>query len=177
MNTTNICIGHTFHGESGEISGILKNNLYEDRNNKLYTVELNILGGHEFLEFLDLNSTIEYSKSHNLVYRFIESSDKDKSYKIYVIHNITCSDKIVAYSNFYGIGGDWKLYLNGKSDIVVQHVEFPKTDITIRFRDFPLGKDFYVYLSCLIFTLTNYKIKEESELIKIFSLIKDYATK
>ena len=177
MKTLNLYIGHTFHGDSEELSGIFKDNTLTNVDAKFITVELNILGGHSISEFSDLNKTIDHLKNHNLVYRFVESVDKTETRRIIVLHNIIRSDKIVGYHNFYGIGGDWKLYLNGKSDIVIQHIQFPKIDITVRFRDFPLEKEFYVYLSCLIYTLTNYELKTELEIRTTFNKIKNYSPK
>lgn len=177
MKTSNLYLKHTFHGNSEELSEFSKDDVLIKNNNKFYTVELNILGGHILKEFLDLNTTLEHFKNHNLVYRFVESTDNNENHKIIVLQNVIRSEKIVGYHNFYGIGEDWKLYINSKSDIVIQHMQFPQNDITIRFRDFPAGDDFYIYLSCLIYSVTNYRLETELEIKRTFKMVKDYATK
>ncbi len=174
MKTSNIYIGHTFHGDSEELSGESDINTITNNVNKFYTVELNLLGGHIISEFLEFDEMIQHSKTHNLVYRYVESTDENQYRKIMVIHNIIGTDKHFGYRNFYGIGKNWKLYINSKSDIVIQHLEFPQNDTTIRFRDFPLEKSFYAYLSCLIYTMTNYHLETKTEILKTFSMLRKY---
>ena len=105
MKPLNLYIGHTFHGDSEELSGISKDNTFANVGTKFITVKLNILGGHSISEFSELNKTIDHLKNHNLVYRFVESVDNNETHRIIVLHNIIGSDKIVGYHNFYGIGG------------------------------------------------------------------------
>jgi len=176
MKISNLHIVHTFHGESEEFSGLYKDISFTKEGNKYFTVKLNILGGYELSEHLELPIAIDHLKQHDLVFRFIETFIKDDTQRIFVLHNINGSAKLVGYCNYYGIGDDWKLYVNSKGDVVIQHLQFPQKDITIRFRDFPMDKEFYVHLSCLIYTVTNYKLNSQAEIRMVFNKIKDKVT-
>jgi len=176
MKLSNIQIGHTFHNVSGELSGVLDEKLLEAKY-KYFAVKLSIMGNNTLNEFSDINKTFDYLNNHDLVFRFLELIGEDKSPDIFVLDRTIGSEKIVGYRNIYGIGEKWKLYINSKSDIVVQHIQFPNNKITARFVNFPLDKDFYIYLSCLIYTLKNQMFETESELKEIFKKVRDYATK
>jgi|688.fasta_scaffold1151059_1 hypothetical protein len=171
MEKSKFKIGHTFIGNSEDLLGLSKENTLTNSDYKFYTVELDILGGYILNEFLDLDITLEHLKCHNLIYRYAESTKNAEDYRIVVLHYIIGSDKIIGYHNFYGIGGYWKLFINNKSDIVVTDQQ---NAVIAKFRNFPLGKEFYVYLSCLIYTLTNYKIETNFEIETTFRKVIDY---
>ncbi len=173
MEMSKLKLGHTFYGNTEELLGLAQENLLIKSDTSFFTVELKICGGHENYEFYDLESALEHSRHHNVVYKFIEYTNLEAERRILVLHNLSFSDKFVGYQNFYGIGGDWKLFVNCKEEIVVQHMLFPKTDITVRFRDFPTGNEFYLYLSFLIYTLTNYRLETEKDIRDTFKQVRD----
>lgn len=177
MEISKLHIGHTFHRDSEELSGLYKYNDIVKSGTTYYSVNIKMLGGNQLKEHSDIEAALEFLQYHNLVYVFIEHTNKNGHRKIIVIHNIFGSDKIVGYHNYYGVGGDWKLYINSKSNVVLQHILFPQTDITVRFRDFPSGNKFYTYLSCLIYTVTNYVLKTEVEVRSAFEIVKNHAMK
>ncbi|MGB4774107.1 MAG: hypothetical protein WBP45_02955 [Daejeonella sp.] len=164
MEILKLKLCHTFNSKSEEILGHIDEDCIKKNDTKFIVVELKIFGGNEIREFSDLKSALAYSKDHNLVSRFIEYTNKEAEMRMLILQYVACSDKIVGYQNFFGIGENWKLYLNSKADIVVQNLQFPENDITVRFRNFPTGNDFYLNLSCLIYTLTNYKLETEKEI-------------
>ncbi|RZJ99722.1 MAG: hypothetical protein EOO43_25990 [Flavobacterium sp.] len=170
-------LGYTLHSETEEISGIAKDDLLSKSDTSFFVVELKLCGGYEIQEFNDLQSSLEHSRHHDLVYRFIEYTDIEGKRRTLVIHNLTYTDKVFAYQNFYGIGSDWKLYVNSKGDVVVQHIKFAKVDITARFRNFPIDKTFYLYLSCLIYTLTNCQLFTENDIKTTFLKVFECVTK
>jgi hypothetical protein len=175
-NNSKLKFGYTFHGNTGELSGLAQDYLLTKSDTSFFTVQLKIYGGYEIEEFSDLNPALEHSRHHNAVYRFLEYSNIEAERRILVVHNVPYTDKFVGYQNYYGIGGDWKLYVNSKSDIVVQHMQFPNMDITVRFKNFPTGIEFYVNLSCLIYVLTNYKLLTETDIKSTFQKVQAYLT-
>jgi hypothetical protein len=177
MDISKLKLGHTFHSDTKELSGLAQDYLLNKSDTNFFSVELKISGGHEIHEFSDFQLALKYSRHHNVVYRFIEYTNIEAKRKFLVVHNVSFTDKVVGYQNFYGIGDNWKLFLNSKDDIVVQHMQFPKSDITVRFRNFPKGKEFYLNLACLIYTLTNYKFETENEIKTTFKQIRDCAMK
>jgi hypothetical protein len=164
MELPKLITAHTLRSNTEELSGLAQDYLLTKSDTTFIVVELKICGGYELHEFFDLRSTLEYSRNCDLVYRFIEYTNIEEKRRTLVIYNLNYTDKIVAYQNFYGIACDWKLYVNSKTDVVVQHIKFAEVDITVRFRDFPTDNAFYLYLSCLIYTLTNFKLETEKEI-------------
>lgn len=177
MEISKLKLGHTFHGDTEELSGLAQSYLITKSETSFFAVELKIFGGNEVYEFPDLQSTFKYKRQHNLVYRFIEYTNIEAERKILVLHNVSFSDKVVGYQNFYGIGGNWKLFVNSKEDIVVQHILFPKTDTTLRLRNFPTDNEFYINLSFLIYTLTNYNLETENDIRDTFEKVRDCGKK
>ncbi|KAA5549114.1 hypothetical protein [Adhaeribacter rhizoryzae] len=177
MEVSKLTLGHTFYGDTGELSGLVHDYLLTKNDTCFFVVELKIYGKNKVREFSSLQTALKYSRYHNVVYRFIEYTDLDERRRILVIHNVYFSNKNIGYQNFYGIGGDWKLFVNDMDDIVVQHIQFPKTNITVRFREFPRGSEFYLHLGCLIYVLTNYKLDTEKEIKSTFQQIIDCVLK
>lgn len=177
MTTSNVILGHTLHCKEEELSGSLQNNLLIESDTIFFTVELKLCGKYEIHEFKDLDSAVEQSKQKNIIYRFIEYAGAEESRKILILQNALHSEQILAFQNIYGIGDNWKLFVNSKSDVVVQHMNFPMINTTVRFRYFNTGQDFYLYLACLLYTLTNYEIKNEEDIRIIFKKIENYIIK
>lgn len=171
MELPKLRVVHTFHGNTGEISGLAQDYLLTKSDTVFIVIELKLCGGHKIHEFSNLQSSLEYSLHSDLVYRFIEYTNIEEKRRTLVIYDLKYTDKIVAYQNFYGIGYDWKFYVNSKTDVVVQHIKFADVNITVRFRNFPTDNTFYLHLSCLIYTLTNCKLETEREIRKTFEKI------
>lgn len=167
-----IIFGHTYMGESGEMLGLVNSDSYLKNDNKYYCVELNLMGGHLISEFFDLEAIIKYKKKHDLIYRFIENKNIE-THNITALHQISGSNKIVGYHNYYGIGDNWKLFINSKDDIALQHNYLNIS--TIRFRNFNIENNFFICLACLIYTLTNFSYETETELKSAFNRVKNYA--
>jgi len=168
MELSKIELGYTFHGETMELLGLHQDDVSAKSDTCFFAVELKICNKYEIHPFPNLQTTLEYSLAHNLVYRFIEYTNKEAKRRIYVIYNVPFTNRLIGYQNFYGIGCDWKLYVNSEEDIVVQHMQFPKVNITTRFSNFPTGPSFYLNLSRLIYILTNYKLKTEKDIKEAF---------
>ncbi len=163
----NLKIGQTYYQESDELAGVNNFELLGDKT-KFIKVKLFLLGYCELNDYSNIESVLENFCHDNLEYGFLEVQDDQSSSSFFCLRVSKCCGSIYGFRNHYGIGLNWKLYLNSKSDVVVQHKLFPENNTTVRFRNFPLDCTFYIYLSCLIYTLTNYEIQTSTDLNLIF---------
>jgi len=168
-----IIFGHTYIEENDELHGAISIEVFSSNNYKYYCVELNLLGGYTISEFSDLETTCNYKKKNDLIYRFIEAPGI-QNHNITVLHKIPGSNKVVGYHNYYGIGNDWKFFINSKDDITLQNND-PKIS-TERFRNFDSDNTFFVNLACLIYTVNNFSFQDSSELRSKFNRINQYVT-
>lgn len=162
-------IVHTYNSLNDELLG---SKLHDDYlgNGEIVRVKFWLTGGFSLLR-LKYTSKIESTlndRTSDLVYDFLEHDSSANHPEIFILMSLGSSNFVVAFRNYHGIGRDWKLYINSKADVVVQHVLFPETDITVRFRNFPMDDQFYIHLSCLIYTLTNYELQDSSSMQSIF---------
>ena len=112
LNTTsfgNMTMGITSYAPAtpGAIMEILNYyNINMEGKKAVVVGRSNILGKPIAMLLLNANATVTmcHSKTNNLVYRYVESTDENQYRKIMVIHNIIGTDKHFGYRNFYGIG-------------------------------------------------------------------------
>jgi hypothetical protein len=164
-------IGHTYYQDSDELSGVVDVGFMGDKI-KYLTVKLFLWGDYLLAEYNDIDSVVGNFCNDDLAYRFVEVQDDGSSGSLFRMQLSRCCDRMLVFRNHNGIGSNWKLYLNSKSDVVVQHKLFPENNITVRFNNFPTDNTFYIHLSCLIYTLTNYEIQTSTDMHVTFDNVR-----
>lgn len=112
---------------------------------------------------------LEHSRNSDLVFRYIEAPPENSKHGLIVLFDTAVgSEKIFGFKHIYSIRGNLNLFINSHNSIVVSNSNSAKIAFRTTFNNFPAGKRFYVYLSCLIFTLKNYSFATELELKTTF---------
>jgi hypothetical protein len=169
MDISNLSIGYSFNLDQKSLTAISSDLTFLNRDCKFYTVQLNILGGFEINEFQDLCLFLEHSRNSDLVFRYIEAPHENGKHGLIVLFDTAVgSDKIFGFKHMYNIRGYLNLFINSHNSIVVRNSDSSKIAFQTTFNNFPAGRSFYVYLSCLIFTLKNYTFDTELELKTTF---------
>ena len=153
---------HTYFIQTKFLAGVIEDIDSDNLTHKIIVVSFNITGNTMLNTFSDIGEGLNFKIDNDLVFKYFEHSVEDNNQGIKFI--IPAKENFVAAQNIIGINKKWKLYINDKSDIVVQHKDLPENKTTIRFKNFPGDDNFYVHLSCLILILKNEEFDTELEL-------------
>ena len=129
-------------------SGYIAN--YDDVK-KLIHVTISFLGQVELKEFDNIEEGLLYDLIRGVHYKFIEIEKGGKVQFAYVVEQDNNVRKVYFSTHLYKIGRHWNLFLNSKEKITAQGIgDVPNSNFT-----FSNDSRAYLYLSVLLYTLTN----------------------
>lgn len=160
-------VGRTFNLDSKIINGIETIQLDFPAKHKFIGVYLYFDEEPEIYLFSSVEDLFNHGQNKDNYYCFLECDQNI----IYILEKID-KELVIGGKNVYCKSGDWKLFINTKTNIVIQQTA-PNTHNTY-FRNFPSNQSFYISLSYLYYTLRNYRFDLNSTVKSKFDLLNKY---
>ncbi|WP_433835673.1 hypothetical protein [Flavobacterium anhuiense] len=143
--------GRTIYLDSKIVKG--KNEISLDFQDKLKFIGVHLYfdSKPEIYLFSSVNDILSHAENKDNYYCYLEYDEKIA----FILEKID-DQTVIGGKNVYSDSGEWRLFINSKTNIVVQQ-DKPTISNTY-FRHFPSNINFYISLSYLYYVLRNYKI-------------------